>query len=121
VARKPKLEVVEEQEEKRQYATISKSKLKGLLASSRATKQNITEMSGALGHEIKEACENYGLHRAAYQETCKRDRMEPEKLAEYLQHVDRYSRLVGLDARAASAPSFDLEDAGNEAEPQAAE
>lgn len=93
---------------------ISKKKLNQLLASARSTKNDIAEIAGTFGQEIKDAVEGNHLHRKAFSTTKMLDRMEPEKLAEFFYHFDRYIDLAGLRDRAATAPALGLPDGDGE-------
>ncbi len=79
---------------------ISAKKLKSLLSSCRSAQQNINEISGGLGEEIKAAIEKNHLHRKAFNVVKMADRMEPEKLSEFMDHLDHYFEISGLNARA---------------------
>ena len=83
-------------------------KLRELLASHRAAKNDIDEIAGGLGSEIKTAVEKNHLHRKAFRVVLQADRMEPEKLADFLDNLDHYLEISGLRARAASAPKFEV-------------
>lgn len=81
-------------------AAISESKLKSLMKSSRQAKNDISEIAGALGSEIKAAVENNHLHRKAFGVIKMADRMEPEKLADFLDSLALYLDMSGLNERA---------------------
>lgn len=85
---------------------ISKKKLGDLLKDARAISADIKEQAGTLGQQVKEAVENNHLHRKAFTAVRGLDKMEPEKLAEFFYHFDRYLDMTGLRERAATAPNF---------------
>lgn len=94
----------------------SGKKLKSLLASCRSTQNDITELAGTLGEEIKTAVEKHHLHKKAFNVCKMADRMEPEKLAEFLEQLEHYLEATGLNDRARSAPRMEMGD-GNGADP----
>lgn len=99
----------------------SGKKLKSLLASCRSTQNDITELAGTLGEQIKSAVENHHLHKKAFNVCKMADRMEPEKLAEFLEQLEHYLEATGLNERAASAPRMDMGAAGEQTENEADE
>ena len=92
---------------------------RALLKSCRQSKSEIEEISGAMGAEVKDAVEKFGLNRKAFGWIRQLDRMPPEKLAIFLDDFEHYLKISGLTRRAESAPSFDVdggaeeEDSGN--------
>lgn len=88
--------------------TITQQKLRSLLASAKAAQSNINEISGGLGSEIKEAVEKHHLHRKAFNVCKQANRMEPEKLAEFLDYLDHYLDISGLRDRAAKVQRLDM-------------
>ncbi len=84
----------------------SAAKLRDLRTAGRAAQNDISEIAGGLGSTIKEAVEKNHLHRKAFAVIKAGDKMEPEKLAEYLYHLDYYLEASGLRARAATAPAM---------------
>jgi hypothetical protein len=89
----------------------SARKLKELLASARSAKNDISEIAGGLGSEIKAAVEKNHLHRKAFRAAIAEDRMEPEKLAEYYEQLDYYRDVLGLLERAQNAPKLPMGEA----------
>jgi hypothetical protein len=92
------------------YQMITPTKLLSLMKSARTAQKDIQEIAGSLGSEIKTAVENNHLHRKAFAVVKAGDKMEPEKLAEFLAHLDFYLEASGLRMRAASAPRLEVED-----------
>jgi hypothetical protein len=89
--------------------STSQSKLKSLMAAARSAQKDVTEISGSLGAEIKVAVEKHHLHRKAFRVIVALDRMEPEKLADFLDCFEHYLDISGLNARAKSAPRMNFE------------
>ncbi len=89
--------------------SISQQKLKALLASKRRATNDISEISGGLGSEIKTAIEENHLHRKAFGVICQLDRMEPEKLADFLDCFDHYLDISGLSDRAEQVQRLGLD------------
>lgn len=92
---------------------ISKSKLLSLISSSRSAKNDVAEISGGLGSEIKEAVEKNHLNRKVFRQIVALDRMEPEKLKRWLEDFEHYLDISGLQARADSAPDLALGEEDN--------
>lgn len=82
--------------------------LKALLASSRSAQNDISEIGSTYGTEVKRAVEKNHLHRKAYNVVRMLDRMEPDKLADFMENFEHYCEATGLNARAASAPRMDM-------------
>ena len=94
------------------YEMITPTKLHSLMKSARTAQKDIQEIAGGLGAEIKAAVENNHLHRKAFSVVKAGDKMEPEKLAEFLAHLNFYLEASGLRKRAASAPRLEVEGGG---------
>jgi hypothetical protein len=124
-SKKPKLAVVGSAEHEATEAaapsevrkSISAPKLKSLLASARKATQNLTEISGSLGEEIKTAVDKHHLHRKAFSVIRQADRMEPEKLADFLDCLDHYLDISGLRDRAAQVQRMQFGPGGGASEP----
>ena len=91
---------------------IGKSKLKTLLSTARSTYREQHRVGGELGQAIANAVENDHLHRKAFSFIRAADRMEPEELADYLDHIELYLDMSGLKERAESAPRLQIEGNG---------
>lgn len=89
---------------------ISQQKLRSLMASNRRAKNDIAEIAGGLGSEIKTAVEKHHLHRKAFNVIKQGDRMEPEKLADFLDCLEHYLDISGLNERAAQVQRLALDD-----------
>lgn len=87
---------------------ISEKKLRSLLASARSAQKDIDEIAGGIGSEIKQAVEKSHLHRKAFAVIKTLDRMEPEKLADFLDNFEHYLEISGLNERAKSVIGMDL-------------
>jgi hypothetical protein len=92
----------------RKSSGISQKQLQALLASSRRVRQDIGEINGSFGQEIRAAMEHHRLHRGAFRIIAMLDRKEPEKLAEFFEYFDEYSEF--LRERAKSAPRMDYDE-----------
>jgi hypothetical protein len=99
------------------YEMITPNKLLSLMKSARSAQKDIQEIAGGLGSEIKTAVENHHLHRKAFSVVKAGDKMEPEKLAEFLAHLDFYLEASGLRKRAASAPRLEVIEGGKNEKP----
>lgn len=95
---------------------ISEKKLKSLLASARSNDKDVRELSGSINSKIATAVENDNLHKKAFSTIRAADRMTPEKLADWWDHVQLYMDLSGLSERAKSAPRLRLEPDKEEAD-----
>lgn len=84
--------------------------IKQLIKDGRIAHQNIQSIAGEYGETVKNAQEKHGVHRKALAIARSADRMEPPKLAEFLDHLDYMLDVSGLRERAASAPSMDMGD-----------
>lgn len=87
---------------------IGARKLRELLATARSTHQDVREIAGSFGAEVKNAAEHDHLHKKAFGITRSLDRLEPEKLAEALDALDYYLDAGGLRARAAKVQRLPL-------------
>lgn len=74
-----------------------------LLQVCRATSADIHEINGGVRGRIADAVENHGMHKKAFSTIRALDKMTPEKLADYLDHLFWYLEVSGLMKRAASA------------------
>ncbi len=99
---------------------ISERKLKQLMKDARTAYRDTREIAGGLGQKIASAIEHDHLHRKAFNVCKSADRMEPEKLAEFLDALDLYLDMSGLRERAASAPRLIVDNTAEEF-PDAAE
>jgi hypothetical protein len=96
--------------------TISANKLKSLMASARSVGKQVTEIAGGLGQQVKDAVENNHLDRKAFNVMRMADKMEPERLAEFLENLEDYFEKSGLNGRADSAQRLPLGDKKGEGE-----
>lgn len=87
---------------------ISKGKLLKLMSAARSAKNDISEISGTMGQAIATAVENNYLNRKVFRQIVALDRMEPEKLATWLEDFEHYLDISGLKDRAASAPRMEF-------------
>lgn len=82
--------------------------VKQLIKDGRTAHQNIQSIAGEYGEAVKNAVEKHGVHRKALAIARQADRMEPPKLAEFLDHLDYMLDVAGLRERAKSAPRMDM-------------
>ena len=85
-------------------------KLKALLTKSKSVSTEMHELSGSLGQAVANAVEHDHLHRKAFSITKTLHKMEPEKLAETLAHLDYYLVESGLRERAAKVARLPMGD-----------
>ena len=88
---------------------ITERKLKDLMRAARSANKDTAEINGVLGKKISSAVENDHLHRKAFNVIKMLDRMEPEKLADFLDCFDHYLDISGIEERAKSAPGFNMD------------
>ena len=81
---------------------IPAKRLASILTLDRKTKKATSELAGELGSEIAAVCEKYGTNRKALGMIRVLNRMEPEKLAAFLDHFDYLLDVSGLEKRAES-------------------
>lgn len=89
---------------------INERKLRELMKSARRAHADTAEINGGLGSEIKQAVENNHLHRKAFRLIVQLDRMEPEKLADFIDCFDHYFDISGLADRAKQVASLPLQE-----------
>lgn len=82
--------------------------LNSILALDKRTKNQQSELAGELGQKIAAACERYGTNRKALGVVRQCNRMEPEKLADFLDHLDYLLDISGLEKRAADVQRLPL-------------
>jgi hypothetical protein len=89
---------------------IATDKLMTLLKRQARQAENVQEISGAMGEDVKKHAENHHLHKAAFAWIKKLHKMTPEKVREHLYHFDHMADAAGIRKKAASAPMLPLED-----------
>ncbi len=90
--------------------------LASILALDKRTKTAQSELAGELGAKIANACETYGTNRKALGVIRQLNRMEPEKLADFLDHFDYMLDVSGLEKRAEAVQRLPMGDGPGEAE-----
>lgn len=93
---------------------IAEKDLNTLLKRCRSAKNEMDEINGGLREKIAYAKEKSHLHTGAFGTIRKLDRMEPEALAEWLDHFNHMLDVSGLQARAEQVQALDLEDGEKE-------
>lgn len=89
-------------------SAITQAKLRSLLKSARVAQKDINQIAGDLGAEVKNAVDKDYLHRKAFSVCKTADRMEPEKLADFLDCLDHYLDISGLRDRASKVQRMDF-------------
>lgn len=92
-----------------------KKVLETLLKMSKRIKDQTQLLSGEAGQAIANAVENQHLHKKAFSHIKALDRMEPERLADYMEHFDHYFVAAGLEDRVRKVMKLPL-DGDNEGE-----
>ena len=90
---------------------ITPKVLASILALDKRTKTAQSELAGELGQKIANACERFGTNRKALGVIRQLNRMEPEKLADFLDHLDYMLDISGLEDRAAQVQRLPMGDA----------
>lgn len=78
----------------------------------RSMKQKIDGARGTYGQMVANAEEEKHLHKRAWAQAMREDKMEPEDLLNFYEHLDHYRDKLGLNKRAESAPAMNFEEAG---------
>ena len=94
--------------------SITQKKLKQLLASARSTKADVDEIVGTHREQIAEAVEKNNLHKGAFAMVKRLDRLEPGKLADWIDYLEHYLDISGLYDKAATAPRLPVGDGASE-------
>jgi hypothetical protein len=87
---------------------IPAPQLNAILALDKRTKTAQAELAGELGQKISGACERYGTNKKALGVIRSLNRMEPEKLADFLDHFDYMLEASGLEKRAEAVQRLPL-------------
>jgi ribosome-binding protein aMBF1 (putative translation factor) len=74
--------------------------LKSLLRTKRRTAETANEANSDYGTAVRSAVEKHALDKKAWGFAVQLDKMEPEKLARTLDHIEHYIDVLGLQARA---------------------
>jgi len=80
--------------------------VKNLLKSLRGQAEDIAKIRGEMGGAVSDAVKNKFLHKKAFGDIRRLDKLGPEKLADWKAHFDYYWDVCGLADRAKSAPKF---------------
>jgi len=84
--------------------------LTNLLKQARKTKQDTIDASTELSSMVRSAAEKHHLHVRAFNVIKAADRLEPEKLADFLEHLDDYLEKSGLRKRAGQVMRMPIDD-----------
>ena len=122
--RKPKDETEQEADDRTQAKAsvkpgevkemISQNKLMNLIKTKRSSTKETAEINGRVGQAIADAVEKNHLHRKAFGVICALDRMEPEKIADFLDHFRYYLDISGIEKRAGSVMRMQLDETAEE-------
>jgi hypothetical protein len=77
--------------------------VKKLLKDLRGQAEDIAEIRGEMGAAVKDAVDNKHLHKKAFADVRRLDKLSAEKLADHLDHFLYYLDVTGLSDRAKSA------------------
>lgn len=88
----------------------SKATLVSLRSAKRSMDSDINEVRGTYGQQVAEAVEKKHVHKKALAIALREDKMEPEQLKLYYEHLDHYREELGLNKRAESAPDLPIQD-----------
>jgi len=99
--------------------TIPENKLVALMRRCKSGQSQISELSGNLGEMVAKAAENDHLHKGAFAQIRKLDKMEPEKLRSWLYHFNHMLNASGLQKRADDAPELPMDEPEAEGEKSA--
>jgi hypothetical protein len=95
----------------------SERKLKELARQYQNCKETTSELGGRIGSAIRTAADNDGLHPGAFRAAMALLKKEPGRLNDFIAHRDYYEDILGVTARAESAPRLPMGDeAGDEDE-----
>ena len=86
-------------DDKTAFPVVNEKRLKDLMKSKRLAGQNVAEINGNIGQAIREASEKHHLHKGAFGWICRLDRLEPEKLRDWLDHFEYMLDASGLRGR----------------------
>lgn len=89
---------------------VPKGPLMSLLALDKRTKKQQQELGGELGSKVGDICERYGTNRKALAVIRTLNRMEPEKIADFLDHLDYLLDVSGIEERASKVERLPLGD-----------
>lgn len=92
------------------YKLISQNDLRNLLKQCAGLKDDLDETTGILREKIAYAVDKKNLHKKAFAELRKLNKMEAEKLADYWDTLQAYMEMAGLMERMESVARLPLED-----------
>lgn len=120
---RPKKEETEQAKPSETRQVTSSRKLTNLRKAARSAYKDTRAIAGSYGEQVRSAIEHDHLHRKAWSQAIKEDRMEPAELAEFYDQLEYYRDELGLRQRAESAPSLPLQEEEDNVEqfPDAAE
>lgn len=89
---------------------IATDRLMTLLKRQRRQSEEVKEISGAMGDDVKKHADDHHLHKQAFAWIKKLDKMTAEKCREHLYHFNHMLQATGIQKKADSAPLLPLED-----------
>ena len=84
------------------------SVLDRLLKIGRSSAKDSAEANGRFGSAVAKAVEDHALHRKAFRVLVMASKMEPEKLADFLDHLEHYFEATGIYDRANTVQGLPL-------------
>lgn len=94
----------------------SGNKLRELLKNKKSSQQDADEAIGRYRQSLGVAADKHHLHLKAWAAVVREDKMEPEQLRAYYEHLEHYREELGLNKRAESAPPLPMEGEDEDAE-----
>jgi len=88
----------------------SERKLKDLARQYQHSKETTAELGGRMGSAIRTSADNDGLHPEAFRDAMKLLKKDPGRLHDRLAHRAYYEDVLGVTARAESAPRLPMGD-----------
>lgn len=89
---------------------INQRQLKALLNATKSIANQTSELVGSLREKIAYAVEKQGLHKKAFAEVRKLDKMEPEQALEYETHRAAYMDMLGITEKINAAARLPMGD-----------
>lgn len=93
---------------------VPKGPLMSVLNLDKRTKKQQAELGGELGSKVGDMCERYGTNRKALGVVRMLNRMEIEKVADFLDHLDYLLDVSGLEEAANKVQRLPLNEKGEE-------
>lgn len=85
------------------------TELRKLLKIKRSSDADKDEAIGTYANAVGHAIEKNHLHKKAWAAAVREDKMEPEQLRAFYEHLEHYREELGLNKRAESAPALPMD------------